>query len=81
MRQPTDRPTWLPWRVGRKVGRTIYAQVGALPSDNDPLIGLMDTFELAHEAVNAHNHALPTTTASSTREAGPDQHHTVREDH
>jgi hypothetical protein len=39
----------LPWRVGRKVGRTIY-------DANDVLIGTMDTPELARivvEAVNA----------------------------
>lgn len=44
-----------PWRNGRKVGRTIYAQAGLEPSDDDRLIGLMDTPELAAEAVTAHN--------------------------
>lgn len=44
------------WRTGRRVGRTIYLDVG----DNDPndgryLIGIMDTPELADEAVTAHN--------------------------
>lgn len=34
-------------RVGRKVGRTIYMQVGVEPSDDDPLVGVMDTPELA----------------------------------
>lgn len=43
------------WRVGRKVGRTIYAMVSDDPSDNDVLIGVMDTPELAREAVHAHN--------------------------
>lgn len=43
------------WRVGRRVGRTIYAQIGAEPSDDDPLIGVMDTPGLAHEAATAHN--------------------------
>ncbi len=41
------------WRVGRKVGRTIYAQVGPEPSDDDVLIGVMDTPELALMVVNA----------------------------
>lgn len=44
------------WRVGRKVGRTLYVQVGAEPSDDDVLVGLMDTADLARlvvEAVNA----------------------------
>lgn len=48
-------PTTQPWRTGRKVGRTIYAQPGEHPDDNDPLIGVMDTPALAHEAVTAHN--------------------------
>lgn len=48
---PLDRP----WRVGRSVGRTIYAMAGEQGSDADPLIGVMDTPELAAEAVRAHN--------------------------
>lgn len=46
------------WRVGRKVGRTIYAQVEDEPSDHDALIGVMDTRDLAVAAVDAHNAAL-----------------------
>lgn len=48
----------IPWRTGRKVGRTIYAQLGAEPTDHDPLIGLMDTAALARAAVDAHNRML-----------------------
>jgi hypothetical protein len=44
-----------PWRTGRKVGRTIYAQLGDVPSDDDPLIGVMDTPELAAIAVACRN--------------------------
>jgi hypothetical protein len=44
-----------PWRVGRKVGRTIYMQLGEQPSDDDPLIGVMDTPELAAVVVRAVN--------------------------
>jgi hypothetical protein len=55
---PLAAPMWLPWRTGRKVGRTIYAQVGELPSDDDQLIGLMDTRELAAEVVHSHNVCL-----------------------
>jgi hypothetical protein len=44
------------WRVGRKVGRTIYRQVGLEPSDDDVLIGVMDTPELAAKAVAALQH-------------------------
>lgn len=36
-----------PWRVGRKVGRTIY--------QGDTLIGMMDTPELARRVVDAVN--------------------------
>lgn len=46
------------WRVGRKVGRTVYAMVDNRPSDDDVLIGLMDTAELARAAVLAHNTVL-----------------------
>lgn len=44
-----------PWRVGRKVGRTIYAMVGPEASDDDVLIGMLDTRELARAAVEQHN--------------------------
>lgn len=46
------------WRVGRRVGRTIYLQFGEQPSDVDRLIGMMDTPELAAQAVDAVNHSL-----------------------
>lgn len=41
-----------PWRVGRKVGRTIYIVYG--PGE-EALIGTMDSRALAQEAVQAHN--------------------------
>jgi len=43
-------------RVGRKVGRTIYLQRGDQPSDDDQLVGLMDTPELARHLVECSNH-------------------------
>lgn len=46
------------WRTGRKVGRTIYAQMGPEPSDDDPLIGVMDTPDLARLVVRAVNATL-----------------------
>lgn len=49
------------WRQGRKVGRTIYAMVGRVPHDNDELIGMMDTPELAADAVRSHNADLHRT--------------------
>lgn len=48
-----------PWRIGRKVGRTIYAVMGE-GDDQDPLIGVMDTPALAQQAVDGHNAALKT---------------------
>lgn len=40
------------------MGRTVYMLLSdhePQPSDDDPLIGVMDTPELAAEAVRAHN--------------------------
>lgn len=51
-------PSTFHWHVWRKVGRTIYVQLGAEPSDDDPLIGVMDTPRLANEAVDSHNATL-----------------------
>jgi hypothetical protein len=45
------------WRVGRKVGRTIYYQTGTEPSDDDELVGVMDTPQLAALVVQAVNAA------------------------
>lgn len=46
------------WRTGHKVGRTIYARCGGSSRDDDLLIGLMDTSELAKAVVDAHNIVL-----------------------
>jgi hypothetical protein len=51
--------TTVPWRTGRRVGRTLYAQVGPEPSDEDVLIGVLDTPLLAAEAAAAHNTRIP----------------------
>ncbi len=48
----------LPWRIGRSVGRTIYAVVGEDASKDDVLVGMMDTPALAIEVVMAHNGSL-----------------------
>jgi hypothetical protein len=40
------------WRVGRSVGRTIYA---CGPDGDDVLIGMLDTPALAADAVRTHN--------------------------
>jgi hypothetical protein len=39
------------YRVGRKVGRTIYRQLGDEPSDDDTLVGVMDNRPMAMAAV------------------------------
>lgn len=52
---PALEATW-PWRVGEHVGRTIYAcPPGSSYRNGEVLIGLMDSPELAKEAVEAHN--------------------------
>ena len=43
------------WRTGRRNGRVIYAQRGTEASDGDPMIGAMDTPDLARNACRAHN--------------------------
>jgi hypothetical protein len=58
MRKRLLSPEKRPWRVGQKVGRTIYALVAEEPSDHDLLVGVMDTRSLAAEAVRAHNALL-----------------------
>ena len=51
--KPADEPQpgALPWRVGRKVGRTVYDAA-------DRLIGVMDTPELAQKVVESVNGGL-----------------------
>jgi len=46
------------WRVGRKLGRTIYRQSGSEPSDGDVFLGIMDFPEWAKMVVEEHNHNL-----------------------
>jgi hypothetical protein len=45
------------YRVGRHLGRTIYRQLGDEPSDQDALIGMMDTRADAEQVVAALNQA------------------------
>jgi hypothetical protein len=46
------------WRQGMKLGRTLYAQLGAQPSEYDSLIGMIDNAHLARYIVEMHNAAL-----------------------
>lgn len=48
-----------PWRVGRKLGRTIYVSLDPDEPDNDLLIGIMDIPALAKMVVETHNASLP----------------------
>ena len=59
--------TGLPWRQGRSQPRNVYAQTGD-DWKAHPLIGHMDTGELAEEAVNSHNTALAATRAAERAE-------------
>lgn len=52
-----NSPEGLPWRTGRKVGRTIYTITDWQTLEGD-LIGMMDTPELATAAVDAHNQSV-----------------------
>jgi hypothetical protein len=53
-----ETPQHSPWRVGRRVGRTIYVMVGGEASDEDELIGVMDSRAVARAAVAGHNATL-----------------------
>lgn len=44
-----------PWRVGRSLGRTVYAQVDDKPGKGDVLLGMMETEFLAQHVVDMHN--------------------------
>lgn len=47
------------WRVGRKLGRSIYAmKIDGRPRDDDEFIGIVDSLALAQHIVDAHNHIL-----------------------
>lgn len=51
-------PLKLRWRVGRKLGRTIYAMLGEQPSEDDLLLGVMDEEYMAQHIVDIHNETL-----------------------
>lgn len=49
------------WRTDLKKGRNIYALLSndvELPSDADPLIGVMESTALAEDIVDTHNNAI-----------------------
>lgn len=50
-----DNPLELLWRVGRKLGRTVYAMLGETPSEDDLLLGVFDEESVAKHIVDIHN--------------------------
>lgn len=46
------------WRTGRKNHRIIYMQPKEIPTDLDPMIGVMDDIQVAREVVATHNARL-----------------------
>lgn len=55
MRPTSGQPASPSLRQGRSVGRTLYIQRGYQPSDDDTLIGVVDTPALARVLVSAVN--------------------------
>lgn len=43
------------FRVGRKLRRTIYVQLGSEPGDDDMFVGIADTSDLAQHIIDSHN--------------------------
>lgn len=57
MHNATDRY----WRTDIRRGRNVYACISndpTQPSEDDPLVGTMETSEIAEDVVNTHNGAL-----------------------
>lgn len=49
------------WRTDYKIGRNVYALISndvKRPSPQDPLIGTMESTELAENVVDTHNQAI-----------------------
>ena len=55
---PDFDPVETKWRTGRKNHRIIYAQLKDVPDDLDPMIGVMDSIQLARETISTHNARL-----------------------
>jgi hypothetical protein len=58
---PLNNPGDRLWRTDFRLGRSIYALLSndiEKPSSQDPLVGVMETSELAEIVVDTHNNAL-----------------------
>lgn len=54
--EPSPSFRYYPMRVGRKLGRTLYLGTGGDEQDDDIVIGMVDTPELAREIADAVNY-------------------------
>lgn len=58
---PLANPNQRLWRTDLKLGRNVYALLSndvSNPSDLDPLVGTMESSELAQDVVDTHNRAF-----------------------
>jgi hypothetical protein len=58
---PLNNPGDRLWRTDFKLGRNIYALLSnnvSRPSPQDPLVGVMETSELAENVVDTHNRVI-----------------------
>lgn len=58
---PVSNPSDRLWRTDFKLGRNIYALLSndpKKPSQQDPLVGTMETSELAENVVDIHNFVI-----------------------
>lgn len=62
----------VPWRVGRRLGRTLYAETGGDNRDADVVLGMVDSAELATHIVTVHNASL-TYSLTGAEYAEPDR--------
>lgn len=47
------------WRTSQRNPRVLYVMIGDEPSDDDQMIGAMDSTQLAERVVEDHNRRLP----------------------
>jgi hypothetical protein len=58
---PLKNPDERLWRTDLRLGRNVYALLSndvTRPSPQDPLVGVMETSELAENVVDLHNRAI-----------------------
>jgi hypothetical protein len=58
---PINNPGDRLWRTDFKLGRNIYALLSndvTRPSPQDPMVGVMETSELAENVVDTHNRVI-----------------------